>query len=123
MMNRVMKAGLLLCAIVLAGCSNPGRFGGVDDTVDLNAAAPVSAAVDRNTPSYFSQAIGDRVLFAVDGYRYGGKDFDRRDTVRELVASLPTIEAVAKASSLSSLPRTPTREYSGKPWSHLHVLA
>jgi acetoacetyl-CoA synthetase len=38
--------------------------------------------------------IEPRVLFAVDGYRYGGKDFDRRDTVRELVANLPTIEAV-----------------------------
>jgi acetoacetyl-CoA synthetase len=38
--------------------------------------------------------IEPRVLFAVDGYRYGGKDFDRRETVRELVARLPTIEAV-----------------------------
>ncbi len=38
--------------------------------------------------------IEPRVLFAVDGYRYGGKDFDRRETVRELVAQLPTIEAV-----------------------------
>jgi acetoacetyl-CoA synthetase len=38
--------------------------------------------------------IGPRVLFAVDGYRYGGNDFDRRETVRELVASLPSIEAV-----------------------------
>jgi acetoacetyl-CoA synthetase len=34
------------------------------------------------------------LLFAVDGYRYGGKDFDRRDTVRELVAQLPTVKAV-----------------------------
>jgi acetoacetyl-CoA synthetase len=38
--------------------------------------------------------IEPRVLFAVDGYRYGGKDFDRRETVRELVAQLPTIETV-----------------------------
>jgi acetoacetyl-CoA synthetase len=34
------------------------------------------------------------LLFAVDGYRYGGKDFDRRDTVRELVARLPSVQAV-----------------------------
>jgi acetoacetyl-CoA synthetase len=38
--------------------------------------------------------IEPRVLFAVDGYRYGGKDYDRRETVRELVAQLPTIETV-----------------------------
>jgi acetoacetyl-CoA synthetase len=38
--------------------------------------------------------IEPRVLFAVDGYRYGGKDYDRRDVVRELVAQLPTLEAV-----------------------------
>ncbi len=38
--------------------------------------------------------IEPRILFAVDGYRYGGKDFDRRDVVRELVAQLPSVEAV-----------------------------
>ncbi|MGD2139464.1 MAG: acetoacetate--CoA ligase [Burkholderiales bacterium] len=38
--------------------------------------------------------IEPRVLFAVDGYRYGGKDFDRRDVVRELVAQLPSVGVV-----------------------------
>jgi acetoacetyl-CoA synthetase len=38
--------------------------------------------------------IEPRVLFAVDGYRYGGKDFDRRDVVRELIAQLPSLQAV-----------------------------
>ena len=38
--------------------------------------------------------IGPKVLFAVDGYRYGGKDYDRRETVRDLVTMLPTLEAV-----------------------------
>jgi acetoacetyl-CoA synthetase len=38
--------------------------------------------------------IEPTLLFAVDGYRYGGKDFDRRDTVRELVAQLPSVKAV-----------------------------
>jgi len=38
--------------------------------------------------------IEPRVLIAVDGYRYGGKDFDRRDTVRELVRQLPTVRTV-----------------------------
>ncbi|MEZ5651958.1 MAG: acetoacetate--CoA ligase [Burkholderiaceae bacterium] len=38
--------------------------------------------------------IEPTVLFAVDGYRYGGKDHDRRAIVRDLVAELPTLRAV-----------------------------
>jgi acetoacetyl-CoA synthetase len=38
--------------------------------------------------------ISPRVLFAVDGYRYNGKAIDRREVVRELVAQLPSLEAV-----------------------------
>src|SRR5690606_10178154 len=38
--------------------------------------------------------IEPKVLFAVDGYRYGGRDFDRRDVVRELVRQLPSLRAV-----------------------------
>jgi acetoacetyl-CoA synthetase len=30
----------------------------------------------------------------VDGYRYGGRAFDSREVVAELVAQLPTLEAV-----------------------------
>src|SRR5690606_28321682 len=38
--------------------------------------------------------IAPRVLFAIDGYRYGGRDFDRRDIVRELVRELPSVQTV-----------------------------
>jgi acetoacetyl-CoA synthetase len=38
--------------------------------------------------------IEPKVLFAVDGYRYGGRDFDRRQVVHELVAQLPSVQAV-----------------------------
>jgi acetoacetyl-CoA synthetase len=38
--------------------------------------------------------IEPKVLLAVDGYRYGGRDFDRRQVVRELVAELPSLQAV-----------------------------
>ena len=38
--------------------------------------------------------IGPKVMFAVDGYRYGGRAYDRRETVAELMAQLPTLEAV-----------------------------
>ena len=36
--------------------------------------------------------IEPRVIFAVDGYRYGGKDCDRRGVVAEIMANLPSVE-------------------------------
>lgn len=36
--------------------------------------------------------IGPKVLIAVDGYRYGGREFDRRGQVRELVEQLASVE-------------------------------
>jgi acetoacetyl-CoA synthetase len=38
--------------------------------------------------------IAPKVLFAVDGYRYGGKTFDRREVVREIARELPSVRAV-----------------------------
>jgi acetoacetyl-CoA synthetase len=54
-----------------------------------SSAAPefgVRSVVDR-----FAQ-IEPRVLLAIDGYRHGGKDFDRRGVVGEIVAELPSVE-------------------------------
>ncbi|HKN64237.1 MAG TPA: AMP-binding protein, partial [Gaiellaceae bacterium] len=45
----------------------------------------VRSVVDR-----FAQ-IEPKVLLAVDGYRYGGRDFDRTDTVAALQRELPTL--------------------------------
>jgi acetoacetyl-CoA synthetase len=55
-----------------------------------------SCSPDMGTPSVLDRfgQIEPKVLIAVDGYRYGGKDFDRRDTVAGLVKSLPTLEHV-----------------------------
>ncbi|WP_306366773.1 acetoacetate--CoA ligase [Nocardiopsis sp. CC223A] len=46
----------------------------------------VRSVIDR-----FAQ-IEPKVLLAVDGYRYGGKDFDRGPVVEELRTALPTVE-------------------------------
>jgi acetoacetyl-CoA synthetase len=46
----------------------------------------VGTVVDR-----FAQ-IEPRVLIATEGYRYGSRDFDRRDRVREIETGLPTLE-------------------------------
>ncbi len=36
--------------------------------------------------------IAPKVLIAVDGYRYGGKAYDRRELIHELLAELPSID-------------------------------
>lgn len=70
-MHMMTKAGLILLALSTAACTRPDRFGG--GAADPNAAgagginaAPLGSAGDPNSPAYFSQAIGDRVLFQVD---------------------------------------------------------
>jgi acetoacetyl-CoA synthetase len=40
------------------------------------------------------QQIEPRVLFCVDGYRYGGRHFDRRDEAAQIIAALPTLAQV-----------------------------
>jgi acetoacetyl-CoA synthetase len=44
--------------------------------------------------------IEPRVLIAVDGYRYGGRAFDRRAALTELRVALPGVERVVLVSSL-----------------------
>ncbi|MCW2706009.1 MAG: acsA1 [Blastococcus sp.] len=62
------------------------------------AAASIGAVWSSCAPDFGSRAVLDRfaqieptVLVAVDGYRFNGKDYDRRDVVAELRASLPTV--------------------------------
>ncbi len=69
---------LLSLALVLglAACSTPERFRGGDNTVDLNSQAGANAnagAGNPSSPAYFSQTVGDRVLFAVDESTLGAE--------------------------------------------------
>jgi acetoacetyl-CoA synthetase len=40
------------------------------------------------------QQLEPKVLFGVDGYRYGGREFDRREELRQIVAGLPSLQRV-----------------------------
>ncbi|MEU6395278.1 acetoacetate--CoA ligase [Streptomyces sp. NPDC046939] len=69
--------------------------------VALLATAAVGAVWTSCAPDFGARSVLDRfqqvepvVLFTVDGYRYGGKEHDRRDTVTELRAELPSLRAV-----------------------------
>ena len=57
-----------------------------------------ASVIDR-----FAQ-IEPKVLFAVDGYRYGGKDFDRRDVLAELRAAMPSLRRTVVLPYLDPAP-------------------
>ena len=63
------------------------------------ATASIGATWSSCSPDFGAASVTDRfaqiepkVLFAVDGYRYGGKDFDRRDVLADLQAAMPNLE-------------------------------
>jgi acetoacetyl-CoA synthetase len=69
--------------------------------VALLATAAVGAVWTSCAPDFGARSVLDRfqqvepaVLFTVDGYRYGGKEHDRRETVAELRRELPSLRAV-----------------------------
>jgi acetoacetyl-CoA synthetase len=62
------------------------------------ASASIGAVWSSCSPDFGPASVIDRfaqiepkVLFAVDGYRYGGKDFDRRDVLAELQEAMPSL--------------------------------
>ncbi|HEX7058518.1 MAG TPA: acetoacetate--CoA ligase [Solirubrobacterales bacterium] len=62
------------------------------------ATASIGATWSSCSPDFGPASVIDRfaqiepkVLFAVDGYRYGGKDFDRRETIAHLQAEMPSL--------------------------------
>jgi acetoacetyl-CoA synthetase len=55
----------------------------------------------RTVVERFAQ-IEPKVLLAVDGYRYGGKDFDRSSVVADLQAALPGLERTVTLPYLGS---------------------
>jgi acetoacetyl-CoA synthetase len=63
------------------------------------ATASIGAVWSSASPDFGKRSLVDRfaqiepkVLLAVDGYRYGGKDFDRCGVVRALEAEMPSLE-------------------------------
>ncbi len=62
------------------------------------ATASIGAIWSSCSPDFGPASVVDRfaqiepkVLFAVDGYRYGGKDFDRRETLARLQDAMPSL--------------------------------
>jgi acetoacetyl-CoA synthetase len=75
----------------------------------LLATASLGAIWSSAAPEFGAKSVIDRfaqiepkVLLAVDGYRYNGRDFDRRAVLQELEASIPTLEHVYTLPYLGS---------------------
>jgi acetoacetyl-CoA synthetase len=68
-------------------------------TVAFLAVASIGAVWSSASPDFGAGSLIDRfaqiepkVLICVDGYRYGGKDFDRTPVVRQLQEAMPSVE-------------------------------
>jgi acetoacetyl-CoA synthetase len=75
------------------------------------ACASLGAIWSSCSPDFGARSVIDRfaqiepkVLFAVDGYRYNGRDFDRRDTVAGLVGEIPSLQHVVVLPYLDDAP-------------------
>jgi acetoacetyl-CoA synthetase len=75
------------------------------------ATASLGAVWSSCSPDFGPASVVDRfaqiepkVLFAVDGYRYGGKDFDRRETVAALQQAMPSLERTVVLPYLDPAP-------------------
>lgn len=75
--------------------------------VAMLAAAAVGAVFSSCSPDFGSTSALDRfgqiepiVLFCGDGYRFDGKDFDKRAEVAEIVSALPSLQHVIQVPYL-----------------------
>lgn len=74
-MNIIFKLGIGALALTVSACTDPDRFGANGGPGSGNPALTGGAGIDSSSldpagdpssPAYFRQAVGDRVLFAVD---------------------------------------------------------
>jgi acetoacetyl-CoA synthetase len=70
---------------------------------DGAACASIGAIWSSAAPEFGARSVIDRfaqvtpkVMLAIDGYRYGGKDFDRSPIVERIAAQIPGLERVGR---------------------------
>jgi acetoacetyl-CoA synthetase len=71
------------------------------------ACASLGAIWSSAAPEFGARSVIDRfgqiepkVLLAIDGYRYGGRDFDRRAVVEEIARAIPGLERLVRLGYL-----------------------
>jgi acetoacetyl-CoA synthetase len=93
--------------------------------VALLATSSLGAIWSSCSPDFGTRAVVDRfgqldpkVLFVVDGYRYGGRDFDRTGETAEIERSMPSLKATVVLPYLRP-DVTPTRTQMRMSWAEL----
>lgn len=86
------------------------------------ACASLGAVWSSAAPEFGARSVIDRfaqiepkVLLAVDGYRYGGKEFDRSDEAARIAAGIPSLERVVRLGYLDGSGWEPGFERPGTP--------
>jgi acetoacetyl-CoA synthetase len=81
--------------------------------IALLAVSSIGAIWSSCSPDFGAGSVTDRfkqiepkVLFAVDGYRYGGKDYDRTQTVAKLQQEIPSLQKTVILPYLEQEPDT-----------------
>jgi acetoacetyl-CoA synthetase len=82
-----------------------------ESVVAFLATASIGAVWSSGSPDFGAGSIVDRfkqiepkVLIAVDGYRYGGKDYDRTEVVARLQAEIPSLQRTVVLPYLNDEP-------------------
>ncbi|HST56764.1 MAG TPA: acetoacetate--CoA ligase [Solirubrobacteraceae bacterium] len=96
-----------------------------ETVVALLAVASIGAIWSSAAPEFGARSVIDRfaqiepkVLLSVDGYRHGGKDFDRMAVIEGILAELPTVEHAVLLPYLSP-DATPAGWPGGLTWDQL----
>ena len=84
---------------------------GPEALIAFLATASLGAIWSSCSPDFGPGSIIDRfaqiepkAMFAVDGYRYGGKDFDRMEVVADVASQIPSLERIVVVPYLSAAP-------------------
>ncbi len=98
-----VEVGAMAAALAAEGVGAGDRVAawlpnGIEAVVAMLGAAAIGAVFSSTSPDFGAAGVLDRfgqiepmVLFAVDGYDYGGTHFDRREVQAEIVAGLPSL--------------------------------
>lgn len=93
-----------------------------ETVIAMLATTAIGAVWSSAAPEFGAQTVIDRfsqiapkLVFAVNGYRYGGKDFNRSADLDRILAALPTVETVVM---LDYLPGAGIRD-TATPWGDL----
>lgn len=84
-----------------------------ESIVAFLATASLGAIWSSASPEFGTQSVIDRfkqiepkLMVTVDGYRYGGKDFDRTSVIEDIQSELPGLEATIVIPYLDENPNT-----------------